>query len=125
LRASKYSADPSETDPYKLSDATIRYRLCVKNRQPAVEWKRISQNGLNSMAFNEDQRTASYTSPAATGGQVFTDLTFDVARDRSQKKVCIRFFRNGLLKVSEPITSLSTDTLKNETDGHVYVRQMP
>lgn len=125
LACSRYNSSPSETDPEKLSDETILYRLCVKDNQTAVEWRRVSINGLNAMTFNQDRRTASYTSDSAAGAHVFTNLTFDLVRNAGSKKVTVRFFQNGLEKASEQITSLSVDTLKNEVDNHVYVRQSP
>ncbi len=120
---SKYNASPSETNPGKLADETILYRLCVKGNQSTVEWRRVSTDGLNAMTFNQDRRSANYTANSAQGGNVFSNLIFDLQRNGSDKTVTIRFFKNGLMKESEIITYLSADTLKNEPENHVYVRQ--
>jgi hypothetical protein len=114
--------DLSQTNPWRLSDQAIKDRICSKANSP-VTWVRSSTTGLDEMVFSRDQVSASYKINRPTGVQEYSGLTFDIYRDKDEKKVHIRFFRKGLEWHDEPMTRLSADTWQSDADSTVYVRK--
>lgn len=114
--------DLGQTNPWKLSDQAIKDRICSKPNLP-VTWVRSSEAGLDEMTFSKDQVSASYKINRPAGVQEYPGLTFAIHRDKGSKEVLIRFFKKGLEWHTEPMTSLSADTWRNDADSTVYLRK--